>query len=200
MRRLSFCSITFLALLLLTMSGAISGCGIGETGGSSGSGRDPYPSQDVSGVWLGYFIPLDEQKKSLFSVGILTTEDGELFMGRFIGDDRQFITSEDLPLKQVEGTAIFQGMLEDCSWYSSGAGDYSSFSDSLLVSAPSSTKNFIGFPLPFIGGGYYEYVSREERGVLTFIYNTSADVTPDVNNIAGRWRFENTQYAGNTMA
>ena len=195
MRRSSLCSVTFLAILLLGMSVVISGCGLGSTGGSSGSGRDPYPPQDVSGVWYGWIGPT-------FAVGIITTDDGEAYTARFIGNERQFITPidpstmEELPLRQVEYSAVFEGVLDDCSWHGQGYADYRSFTERLSIFASAATKKVFGV---FMFSGY-SYLDRDEAGPLAFFYTTTSDVAPDVNDLAGRWRFENTQYAGNTMA
>jgi len=182
------------ALLLVSML-LTAGCG---SSSSNTSGiNEPYEKQDISGVWWGYI-------RNTFTLGIITSDDNDHFYGRFIGQDNnkqfQLISQDGSYLTQTADSAIFTGYLEDCSWNTSGP-DYSvmilptSKPPSLSIWASAATKRVFGGPL----FSAYSYESKSETGILVFIYNTTYDVLPNINNIGGEWEMHDAIKKDNTV-
>jgi hypothetical protein len=180
-----------LPCLILYLFIVLMGCTTSQK--SEGSDIEPYPKQDISGVWLGYFFQFSPTQSEIFSIGIITTDDYEHYYARFIGDNNQYISPDGSPLVQTAGTAIFLGYLEDCAYITEP--DYSSENRSLSLSATASTKRAFGDPL----FTFYTDSSQEEFGSFTFIYNTTYDVSPNVNDISGKWEIKNAFKGGNTL-
>ncbi len=174
------------ALIFLVML-LVAGC---RSSSSTSSVEDPYPEQDISGVWMGWL-------GDSFAIGIIITDDGEEFSARFVAADGQFVTVEDYPFRQSEGSAIFTGELEDCYWDTTGQ-DYSIFAPQLLqVYTPASTRQVLGMGFP---AGAYQYSETGEVGVFAFIYNTTYNkVSPNVNDISGQWEIQDSFRTGNTL-
>ena len=179
------------ALLLVSML-LTAGC---SSSSSNTSGiNEPYEKQDISGVWLGYL-------GNTFIVGIFTTKDNDHFSGRLIGQDtynqyKQFISPDGSFLTQTPASAIFTGYLEDCSWDTSGLDYYSTLPlQSVYIIGSASTKRVFG-GAPF---GVYSYGSNSETGIIALYYNTTYDVTPDVNNIGGEWEIHDAIQKDNTI-
>lgn len=174
-----------LALLFASMLFA-AGC---SSSNSTGRLEEPYVKQDISGVWTGYL-------GSNFAIGIISTEDQENYSAWFIGSNIQYISPAGSFLAQVAPSYIFQGYLNDFTWNTAGL-DYQSASRSLFVTAPGQTKSFFGGGI--YPGGAYTYGSGEETGQLTFYYNTTYTVSPNVNNMSGDWEIKNELKTGNTL-
>ena len=184
-----------LFVLLLVSMLLTAGC----TSSSNNSAiNDPYEKQDISGVWLG---SMGSKFNSTFIVGIFTTEDNDHFSGRLIGQDtynqyKQFISRDGSFLTQTPESAIFTGYLEDCSWDTSGLDYYSTLPlQSVYIIGSASTKRVFG-GAPF---GVYSYGSNSETGIIALYYNTTYDVTPDVNNIGGEWEIHDAIQKDNTI-
>jgi len=157
---------------------------------------DPVSQQDISGVWLGYI-------GSTFSVGIITTDDGEEFSSLFIGQDKNenynlFISDEDDLLVQNADSYIFTGGLDAFFWDTGVVEDYSTLAPlSMYVWTPGATHQVMGLGLP---AGAYQYDESGETGIFAFVYNTTYNkVLPNVNNMSGQWRMENVFVGGNTL-
>jgi hypothetical protein len=178
--------------------------GCGSSSSKTSGVNQPYAKQDISGVWVGY---MSSKLNSTFIVGFFTTEDNDHFSGRLIGQDKfnqykQFISPDGFFLTETPNSALFTGVLEDCSWNTSGlVPDYSvmklasSELPSLNITGPAATKRVFGGP-PF---GAFSYISRSETGILALYYNTTYDVPPDINNIKGQWEIHDSIMQDNTV-
>ncbi len=177
------------ALLVVSMP-LIAGC---SSSSNISNITEPYEKQDISGVWLGYM-------GTTFVVGIFTTDDNDNYSGRLIGQDqynqyKQFISPDGSYLTETPDSAIFTGYLDDCSWNTSGP-DYRTMPlQSVYIFAPASTKRVLGGP-PF---GAYSYKSKSENGEFLLYYNTTYDVTPNINNIKGQWEINKSFQQNNTV-
>lgn len=173
---------------------------LGCTGSSSNKAQeDPYPTPDISGVWLGYFG--SPSMDSIFSIGIILEDEGT-YISRFIADDRQYVSPVDesgiSPFSVTEGTAIFSGDLAEYSWSGSGAA-YSTFARSLYLIGSASERGVLGLGLP---GGAFTYTDdggSDETGFFGFIYNTTFNVSPNVRTLGGLWEIEDAWQQGNTL-
>ena len=193
------------ALLLVSML-LTAGCS-SSSSNASGS-NEPYEKQDISGVWLGSMG--STVSGETFIVGIFTTKDNDQFSGRLIGQDnynqyKQLISPDGSFLTQTPNSAIFTGFLEDCSWNTSGLNlDYSvikltsSELPSLFIYCSAATKRVLGGP-PFGAYSYRTYISKPETGMIVLYYNTTYDVSPNVNNIKGQWKIRDSFKQNNTI-
>jgi len=176
-------------LLCLVIIGTffMPGC---STNNSTSRIEDPYPEQDISGVWLGYL-------GEIFAIGIITTDDYESYDARFITADGQFISVDSSPFEQAQNSAIFTGELDECFWDTTGQ-DYSTLYPQLLqVYTPAATRQVMGLGLP---AGAYTYVDSGEVGIFAFIYNTTYNkISPNVNDIGGQWEIQDSFREGNTL-
>jgi hypothetical protein len=174
--------------LLLVSILLTAGCG---SGSSTRTINEPYEKQDISGVWVGYI-------GSTFTVGIITKGDNDHFTGRLIGQEgkqfKQFISPADSFLTQTADSAVFSGYLEDCTWNASGPYYSTVPLQSLYIIGTAATKGVIGSPY-----GAYSYGSNAETGIIALYYNTTYDVTPNINNIKGQWEIHDSFKQDNTL-
>jgi hypothetical protein len=187
-----------LALLLMTMF-LTAGCA-SSSNNTSGI-ADPYPKQDISGVWFGYF-------GSTFTIGIITQDETDRFSATLIGQDKynqfkQFISPDGFFLTEATNSAIFTGILDDCSWNTSGL-DYSVLKltsqelPSIYINGPAAATRVFGGP-PFGAYTYQTYFSKPETGMFYLIYNTTYDKIPNANNIKGQWQVHDSFKQNNTI-
>jgi len=153
--------------------------------------EEPYPEQDISGVWLGNI-------GKTFALGIITKEDDDEFSAWFVGQDefsqfKQFISPDGSLLVQETDSAVFTGYLDDCSWNTAGLDYATKTPRSLFTLAAAAARASYGAPF-----GSYTYGDKSETGFLSFYYNTSFEVKPDVNNLSGQWVIKNAFVYGNT--
>jgi hypothetical protein len=149
-----------------------------------------YVKQDLSGVWMGYF-------GNNFALGIISTEDQEHYSAWFIGSNIQYVSPADSFLEQVAPSSIFQGDLNDFEWDTNGL-DYQSSSRALFISGPVQTKSLFGGGL--FPGGYYMYEdNQQDMNAIIFYYNTTYDLSPNVNDISGQWEIKDEFKTGNTL-
>jgi hypothetical protein len=172
--------------------------GCGSSSNNTSGIEEPYAKQDISGVWLGFMG--STVKDGTFIVGIFTTDDNDHFSGRFIGQDKynqykQFISPDGSFLTEATDSAVFKGILEDCSWNTSGP-DYSTVPlQSVSIFATAATKSvFGGLPL-----GAYTNEATSATGVIALYYNTTYDKPPNVNNIKGQWQIRDSFKQNNTI-
>ncbi len=198
----------FIAFLVITTV-CVLGCSTGSDGGSQ---EEPYPTPDISGVWLGYF---DSQSQGLvFSIGIIIEDEGE-YEARFISEGRQYISpispnglSQDFvssALVVTPNSVIFSGDIDQYIW-SSTEDDYSTVREVLYMVGAAAEKNSLGLGFP---GGAFKYYEKEgdiisetqskETGVFAFVYNTTFDVSPNVQTLGGQWTINNAWQHGNTI-
>jgi hypothetical protein len=187
----------FLAVFIVSML-FFAGC---SSSSSTSMIENPYEKQDVSGVWYGWI-------GNAFTIGIITTDDNEHYSGRFIGQYNkstaytQFLTPDGSYFTQTPETAIFQGVLEEYTWNPSGS-NYSTRLplQTLSLVASADTKSVFGGP-PFSAYTYADqpYIAEQlKSSILALYYNTTYDVSPNVNNISGNWNIENILTKGNTL-
>ena len=185
------------AFLLVSML-LTAGC---TSSSNNTASNDSYEKQDISGVWWGFI-------GTVFAVGMLTTDDNEHFYGRFIGQYHnslaftQFINPDGSYLTQTPDSAVFQGVLEECTWNTSGPYDYSTMPlQTLSILGSASTKRVFGGP-PFCGYNYTAQPYNAEQlkfSTFVFYYNTTYDQVPNVNNLSGQWEIKDILKKGNTL-
>jgi len=186
---------SWLPKLLIVTVVWISGC---STGGDTAR-EDPWESPDISGVWLGY---LDSNAMPpVFSIGIITDGD-DGYISRFIADDRQYVNPVQAlgvaPFTLTPNTAVMSGDLAEYSWTGMGD-DYGTSTRTLYLIGSASEKGVLGLGWP---GGAFTYTqegSNDETGVYVFIYNSTFDVSPRVQNLGGTWVVRDAWRAGNTL-
>jgi hypothetical protein len=156
---------------------------------SSKSAEETNEKQDISGVWVGYI-------GSSFTVGIINENDNDKYFVHFVaqknGRYNQFISPDGAPLTQQ--TLNFTGNLLDVTWNTTGL-NYSTLSPrTLSVWFSAISKSIIG-PL----GAYLYAGTNQERGLLFLVYNTTYDVSPNVNNISGQWEIKDAIQNNNNI-
>jgi hypothetical protein len=176
----------FIVILLFVSILWVNGCS------SNSSSKDvpvpPFPTQDISGVWIGAITDSDatDVTNAQAAVGIITADGDAMFVGQNAFDQfMQFITRAGSPLSVTARTAVFQGALDLCRWNTNGVdyGDYSLQTGSVFGAA--STKDMLG---TFPGAAYTFTGNSANPKTFVFFYNTTYDVTPDVRNIQGTWK------------
>jgi hypothetical protein len=188
---------TVLFVLLLVPMLLTAGCG--SSGSSAKSVDTPFEKQDISGVWLGYMANSVTNKEGTFIVGIFTTDDNDNFTGRFIGQDKkynqykQYVSPAGFFLTQTADSAVFKGDLDECIWDTNGPAYRTMPLQSISLFCSASTKNVFG-TLPFGA-----YSSKSGNGIIALIYNTTYDVSPNVNNINGDWEIQDSFKQNNTL-
>jgi len=160
--------------------GFIFGCS--EDSGSSIGASEPFPTQELSGVWLGDFFT---ENVDNFTVGIIT-RDKE---ARFIGSNIQYSGLQNA-LNVTPNTSVFSGNLDELS-LDDPADDYSSTSVAVQVGGWIATQALLW--------GSFRYEDTQETGSLYFVYNTTYEVSPNVRNLAGSWIASNVFEDGNTL-
>lgn len=185
-------------IYLLLVIVLISGCS--ENSGSSGSVYEPFPQQELSGVWLGSFINttgVDPYLESTFTVGIIT-KDGE---ARFIGDDTQFIADgvySSLTVVEDQWSLLgqyVQGELDACTWDTTGAAvDYHCTSDLVDDIAGGVVSQNTLWGLYSRVGDDYDY-----PGILSLVYSSTYETLPNVRDLEGPWVANNVFEHGNTL-
>ncbi len=192
--------INWMYVILVSMFIIIaSGC---RSSSDSTQGYDePYEDQDISGVWVGW---MGSDKDDTFAVGIITkdiiNQDNKYgYTSWFIGQDKfmqykQFMSSENSFLYQQADSAIFTGYFDDCSWNTAGIDYGTKELRPLYIWAAGATRRAFGGPL----FSAYAYSDNSDSGFLVFYYNTTFDVSPDVNNLKGEWVINNSFLNGNT--
>ena len=153
-------------------------------GGSNGSGGnpEPFPTQELSGVWLGDFFTEDVDN---FTIGIITTGRE----ARFIGNNVQYKGPEGT-VSVTPNTAVFSGDLDELSW-TDALDDYSSTSADVQVGGWIASGALVW--------GSFRYEETQETGSLYFIYNTTYETSPNVLHLAGDWIANNVFEEGNTL-
>ncbi|MGD0821832.1 MAG: hypothetical protein ABSA71_13935 [Desulfomonilia bacterium] len=187
----------FLAVFIVSLL-LIAGC---SSSNGTANITNPYETQDASGVWLGYI-------GNAFVIGIITTDDNENYSGRFMGQYNeskvftQFLTPDGSYLTQTPETAIYTGTLEECVWDTTGPDYYNKLPlQTLSILSSVSAKSVFGGPL-FSSAVYNEqpYIPEQiQTGELILYYNTTYDLSPNVNNLSGQWEITNILTKGNTL-
>jgi hypothetical protein len=149
----------------------------------SGGDTEPFPTQEISGVWLGDFIT-DEIDN--FTIGIIT-RDHEV---RFVGNSVQYEGPEGA-VSVTPNSAVFDGDLVELSWDDTWD-DYRSTSAALQV------LGLIAGGASLSGAFQYDE-GTQETGSLIFIYNTTYEESPNVRNLEGDWIASNVFADGNTL-
>ena len=186
----------FLAVFIVSLL-VVAGC---SSSNGTANITNPYETQDASGVWLGYI-------GNAFVIGIITTDDNENYSGRFMGQYNeskvftQFLTPDGSYLTQTPETAIYTGTLEEC--ISDNSPDYHNRLplQSLSLLGSVSAKSVFGGPL-FSSATYADqpYIPEQSQtGELILYYNTTYDVSPNVNNLSGQWEIKDILTKGNTL-
>jgi hypothetical protein len=159
---------------------------------SSSRVEETNEKQDISGVWVGYI-------GSFFTVGIINKDESEKYLVQLVAQDnfgqyKQFISPDGAPL--IQQTLNFTGNLEALTWDTTGPDyNYSTLSPrSLFLWFTALGGRQIG---PF--GGFFYEDNKKEIGQLLLIYNTTYDVSPNVNNIGGQWEIKNAILKDNTI-
>lgn len=187
-----------LCAVLFILAVWAAGC---STSSTKPSQDDPYTSPDISGVWLGW---IDTQKEpSVFSIGMIVEQD-DAYASLFVADDRQYLSPvADFGVSPftVEGdTAIFSGDLAEFSW--TGVGDdYATLSRALYLYGPALERSSLGFGWPGNALFFYDDAGgfTDDLGRFIFFYNTTYEVSPNVENLGGQWVIENSWQDGNTL-
>jgi hypothetical protein len=186
----------FLAVFIVSLL-VVAGC---SSSNGTANITKPFTTQDASGVWLGFI-------GNAFAVGIITTDDNVHYSGRFIGQYNisriftQFLTPDGSFLTQTPETAIYTGTLEEC--ISDNSPDYHNRLplQSLSLLGSVSAKSVFGGPL-FSSATYADqpYIPEQSQtGELILYYNTTYDVSPNVNNLSGQWEIKDILTKGNTL-
>jgi hypothetical protein len=160
----------------------IIGCSVDDSS-SSGGDAEPFPTQEVSGVWLGDFVFEDTDN---FAIGIITA-DHEV---RFIGENVQYSGIEGA-VSVTPNSSVFSGNIDEHSWIDTDD-DYSSDSASLQIGGWIAEK-------VLLWGSYRNEENQQEIGSLYFYYNTTYEVSPDVTHLEGNWVASNVFEQGNTL-
>ena len=186
----------FLAVIIVSLL-FVAGC---SSSNGTANITKPFATQDASGVWIGFI-------GNAFAIGIITTDDNEHYSGRFIGQYNesrvftQFLTPDGSYLTQTSGTAIYTGTLEEC--ISESGPDYHNRLplQSISILASVSAKSIFGGP--FSSAASYTdqpYIPEQSQtALLVFYYNTTYDVSPNVNNLSGQWEIKDILTKGNTL-
>ena len=150
---------------------------------------------------------MDRIYRQCFCIGIITTDDNEHYSARFIGQYNnskiftQFLSPDGSYLTQTSGSAIYTGTLEEC--ISESGPDYHDRlpPQSLSILASVSAKSIFGGP--FSSAATYTdqpYIPEQSQtALLVLYYNTTYDVSPNVNNFSGQWEIKDILTKGNTL-
>jgi len=194
---------SWLPIFLIVGMMGLAGC---STGGDTAR-EDPEVAPDLSGVWVGWFDAT--QSPLAFCIGMIV-EDDDRYTARFIGDDRQYVSPilglygdvvpfDVEPLEATSATGFFFGDLAEFAWPGSGQ-EYATYVEKIYLSGTAASKNSLGLPW---GGAFRYYDNQNDltnsTGAFIFIYNTTFDQDPNVQNLGGRWVIRNAWQAGNTL-
>lgn len=147
--------------------------GCTSSSSSGGGGVNPAPNQNAAGVWLGNFY-------DIFTIGIITDD----YNARFIGDRNQYIGTVDV------STTVLTGELSACIWTTTGDVSYKADNMDLGMTGFIAENSLLW-------GAFYS-ANTTDQG-FSFVYNTTYEVSPNVENISGQWDFTNEWHSGNTL-
>lgn len=164
----------FLALLLVL-------CGSCSSSGSSSEGGYTGENQNASGVWSN--VPLGKEAGKIFVAGIITPE----YNARFIGDAIQYVGTVD-----VRARTVLNGELSACVWTTTGGVHYQT---------NHATLDMFGYLVQkFLLMGSFRYDANPDENVpFEFIYNTTYEVPPSIDDIKDSWVFVDEWKSGNTL-
>lgn len=171
--------------LIIFLFVALAGC---STSGGDAK-EDPLPTQNISGVWLGYLVSGALYPNGIFTVGIVT-EDRE---ARFIGNNTQFVGPEG-SLAVTPNSNGFSGNM--VHWTTTGLSPvYNSFEKRPI-------NIIIGFvsTKQLIYSAFYQYSNSSDSGSMSFLpYNNTYDTSPDVSELSGTWEIKDSPHAGESV-